>query len=87
MQIKTNPLIRQVVEIQILELHLLWIFLTQNYIFHGTEGVDSKQLVKHNLTCHYKWVPNSIFWVSELIIMACHSSSFLLPNYLCRMSF
>ena len=40
MQFKSNHLIRQVIEIQFLELHsLLNFFQTQNCTFHGTEGV------------------------------------------------
>ena len=40
-QFKSDHLIRQVIEIQSLELHYLWgfFFQTQDCTFHGTDGV------------------------------------------------
>ena len=36
--------------------------------------------IRENQGC--KWIPNDVFQVSHLIMMACRSSLFFLPNYL-----
>ena len=47
MQFKSDHLIRQVIEIQSLELHSLWnFFQTQDCTFHGAVGVSYKNISK-----------------------------------------
>jgi len=56
MQTKSDHLIRQVVEIQPLELHSLWdFFQMQNYTLHGTDHLIRQVVEIQPLELHSLW--------------------------------